>query len=351
MQHQLVESHQGIENSVDELNRLCVDIAKHLKVQTTPTYSTMTLPSKARQRRAVNSEDRAKRNSMPEVPLTPREKTILRETSLGAFDNPLALEKGDSPLSPSQPIQSRSSSVETPPELPIKKSLMSRSEIMNNSVDSLDGGHYSPITDSSSSSRPHSAFFPNVDSYNNIVNRHNMMYVRSDRSGGSGGQLFSSHDSLDGPVGKRSSIVSSSSASSASYSAQLRLMSDGGRVFLTHAEDLSPIQPISGLTSAGSVSGHNLDTSDLSNQIDQLKMGFMKGSASHHSKPRCRLSSDYDNVSVGSYDSPTPPAANVMSTSEVWQTESSRSFMHRSFDGLTTTNHWHQKQVLGICSS
>jgi len=114
---------------------------------------------------------------------------------------------------------------------------------MNSSVDSLDGGHYSPITDSSSSSRPHSAFFPNVDSYNNIVNRHNMIYVRSDRN----------DDSLDGPVGKRSSVVSSSSASSASYSAQLRLMSDGGRVFLTHAENSSPIQPISGLTSAGSV--------------------------------------------------------------------------------------------------
>jgi len=39
------------------------------------------------------------------MPLTPREKTILRETSLGAFDNPLALEKGVCPLSLSQPIQ------------------------------------------------------------------------------------------------------------------------------------------------------------------------------------------------------------------------------------------------------
>jgi len=49
---------KGIENSVDELTDYTCDIAKHLKVQTTPTYSTMTLPSKARQRRAANSEDR-----------------------------------------------------------------------------------------------------------------------------------------------------------------------------------------------------------------------------------------------------------------------------------------------------
>ena len=44
---------------------------------------------------------RVKRNSMPDVPLTPREKRILRETSLGAFDNPLALDgAGPRPASP-----------------------------------------------------------------------------------------------------------------------------------------------------------------------------------------------------------------------------------------------------------
>ena len=54
---------------------------------------------------------------MPEVPLTPREKTILRETSLGAFDNPLAADRGDiSPVTPSRPLAV--ADVEAPPPKP-----------------------------------------------------------------------------------------------------------------------------------------------------------------------------------------------------------------------------------------
>lgn len=57
---------------------------------------------------------------MPEVPLTPREKTILRETSLGAFDNPLALERVEpiSPTSPSQLAQAIDEDLEAPPPKP-----------------------------------------------------------------------------------------------------------------------------------------------------------------------------------------------------------------------------------------
>lgn len=55
---------------------------------------------------------------MPEVPLTPREKTILRETSLGAFDNPLAADRGD-PLSPVSPVElQQTQDVDTPPPKP-----------------------------------------------------------------------------------------------------------------------------------------------------------------------------------------------------------------------------------------
>ena len=61
---------------------------------------------------------RTKRNSMPEVPLTPREKTILRETSLGAFDNPLATDRGDN-SSPSSPTQCEDlSDDDSPPPKP-----------------------------------------------------------------------------------------------------------------------------------------------------------------------------------------------------------------------------------------
>ena len=49
---------KGIETSVNDLTEFTCDIVKHLKVQVTPTLNTMTLPTKARQKRAAATEDR-----------------------------------------------------------------------------------------------------------------------------------------------------------------------------------------------------------------------------------------------------------------------------------------------------
>lgn len=157
-------------------------------------------------------------------------------------------------------LRSRSSSTEAPPDLPVKKSMtkFSRSQaIASSSTDSLD----SPYSTSSKHSgdgtfnnRPRSALIAGhltrMDNYDGVMNRPGIAYARSDRSGTSSGQLFSSHDSIDGPVGNRASIISNSSLSSAGYSSQTRTGSDSGRMFspqdvpLAQSEDLSPIQPI-----------------------------------------------------------------------------------------------------------
>ena len=85
-----------------------------------------------------------------------------------------------------------------------------------------------------------------------------MIRARSDRSAYSSGQLFSSHDSVDGPVGKRSSMISNSSMSSAGHGSQTKTLSDISEriqspagVPLACLEDLSPIQPIMSKSNPG----------------------------------------------------------------------------------------------------
>lgn len=90
-------------------------------------------------------------------------------------------------------------------------------------------------------------------------------YAHSDVSGNSTGQLFSSHDSIDGPIGKRSSVISNSSQSSTGYSSQTKVLSDISEraqlpqgiseraqlpqgAPLAQLEDLSPIQPMTSQT-------------------------------------------------------------------------------------------------------
>lgn len=70
------------------------------------SYNMATLPKGTlKKSSSMNMTDKVKRNSLPEIPLTPREKTILKETSYGAFDNPL-LGHGE-PVTPSRVEESQ----------------------------------------------------------------------------------------------------------------------------------------------------------------------------------------------------------------------------------------------------
>lgn len=155
--------------------------------------------------------------------------------------------------------RSNSSSIETPPELPAKcRPPFSRSQaVASSSTDSLDNSFstsYKLSNDGTYSTRPRSALIAGhltrIDNYEG-VRPAGMSYARSERAGNSAGQLFSSHDSIDGPVGKRSSVISNSSQSSAGYSTQSKALSDisermhsNAGAPLAQLEDLSPIQPI-----------------------------------------------------------------------------------------------------------
>ena len=159
-------------------------------------------------------------------------------------------------------FRSNASSIEAAPELPAKtKPHLSRSQaITSSSVDSLDASYSSsskPSSDGTYTTRPRSALIADhltrIDNYEG-VRPACMAYSRSDRSAHSSGQLFSSHDSIDGPVGKRSSIISNSSFSSAGHGSQTKALSDiSERVLppLAHTEDLSPIQPITKSSNSG----------------------------------------------------------------------------------------------------
>ncbi|XP_067938665.1 rap guanine nucleotide exchange factor 1-like isoform X2 [Watersipora subatra] len=192
-----------------------------------------------------------------------------------------------------------------------------------------------------------------------------IVYGHSDRSAHSSGQLFSSHDSIDGPIGKRSSAASNSSMSSVGHGSQTKTLSDiterahSHSIPLALSEDLSPIQPLHS-NHMGCVA-----VDELSTRIEQLAQEFRPRSGEHtdtmtaplkeildQAKPRARLGSDYDNVSsTGSFDSPTTPPSNCMASSEAWVQRMGRSVMNRSFDGLTSVSQWQQQQRALKCHS
>lgn len=142
---------------------------------------------------------------------------------------------------------SRSLSVETPPQLPAKnRPTLSRSQAMaTSSIDSLDGpsSWSSALSDRALASRPRSALIAGHltrrDNYDSFVS-----YARSNRSGASSSQLFSSQDSIN--AGKRCSVISNSSQSSTGYdwSRDYSLALHQRAAVGSSEGDLSPIQPI-----------------------------------------------------------------------------------------------------------
>ena len=158
-------------------------------------------------------------------------------------------------------FRSRSSSMETPPELPVKQSKqrpqLTRGQAVatSSSIDSLDDRNCD--TPPSSASRPKSA----------VISAHHLTRFDTNSNKSAGSSLCASRDSIDGPVmisaaGKRASVISNSSQSSAGCGSQTRrfhvVMGPDGQTYLqaplAEGEDLSPIQPI---TRSAGAAGHH----------------------------------------------------------------------------------------------